>query len=117
MRKARSILTSLGLIAAMTGPVLAHSKSQLTEPADGATVADVPEITLSFEAPMRVISVALSQDGTKVALERDTGMDPVTEFTARPAEPLPEGAYLVEWRGMSADGHPMQGGFTFTVAR
>ena len=104
----------LGL--ALSSAALAHSSPEAYTPSDGATVAVVSEIALSFDQPMRVISVALTLDGGEVGIERATGMDPVTTFRAAPSEPLAPGAYEFEWRGMSADGHPMQGGFGFTVA-
>ena len=111
----RSLLLAapLALSAAAAG---AHSKSETTVPADGATVADAPALTMRFDAPMRVISVTLSSDGAELALDRETGMEPVTEFRAAPAAPLAPGAYRLDWRGMAEDGHPMQGGFRFTVS-
>ena len=94
----------------------AHSKSETTTPADGTTVAEVPELIMRFDGPMRVITVTLSSGEAEVELNRETGMDPVTEFRAIPAEPLRPGTYTFDWRGMAADGHPMQGSFSFTVA-
>ena len=104
------------LALALGSAALAHSSPEANTPADGATVAEVPEIAIAFDEPMRVISAALLLDGDEVEIERATGMDPVTAFRAAPSEALAPGAYEFEWRGMSADGHPMQGGFGFTVA-
>ncbi|MEL6211890.1 MAG: copper resistance protein CopC [Pseudomonadota bacterium] len=42
-------------------------------------------------------------------------MTATTDFVATPAA-LSTGEYTVEWRGLSGDGHPMQGSFSFTVA-
>ena len=95
---------------------LAHSKSEATTPADGATVKDVPELTMRFDDPMRIITVSLSSQDGDVELERETGTDPVTEFRAAPLENLAPGSYRFDWRGMASDGHPMQGSFSFTVA-
>jgi methionine-rich copper-binding protein CopC len=106
-----------GLTLAMS-PMLAsaHSKSEATTPADGATVTEVPELSMQFDGPMRIISITLSSSEGEVALERETGMDPAKEFRAVPVEELTPGSYRFDWRGMAADGHPMQGGFSFTVA-
>ncbi len=30
-------------------------------------------------------------------------------------DPVPHGEYQVDWRGLSEDGHPMKGTFSFTV--
>ncbi|SLN45810.1 Copper resistance protein C precursor [Roseivivax jejudonensis] len=109
--------TTLALLLAVLGTAAsAHSKSEATIPADGATVAEVAELTLRFDDPMRIVSVALTSDGDEVRLERETGMEPATEFRAAPVEPLAPGSYRLDWRGMAADGHPMQGGFEFTVS-
>ena len=96
---------------------LAHSRSEKTEPADGATVEAVETIAIGFNEPMRVTSVKLMRGGEETAIERETGMEPVTRFTAKPGADLAPGAYTVEWRGLSADGHAMSGGFSFTLAK
>lgn len=108
---------SILALALVCVPALAaaHSKSESTTPADGAIVSDVAELSMRFDDPMRIIAVTLSSADGEVDIERQTGMDPVTVFRAAPAAPLVPGTYSVDWRGMAADGHPMQGSFTFTV--
>ncbi len=110
--------TLIGLAVAMA-PMLAvsHSKSEATTPADGATVTEVPELSMRFDDPMRIISVTLTSPDGDVKIERETGMDPATEFRAMPLEELAPGSYRFDWRGMASDGHPMQGSFSFTVAK
>ena len=102
--------------ALLAGTAAAHTKTDATTPADGATVAEVEMLHIVFDAPMRVISAALTRDGAEVAIERETGMEPVEAFHAVPAAPLAPGSYRLDWRGMAEDGHPMQGGFGFTVS-
>jgi len=108
--------TLLGLAVAVA-PALAfaHSKSEATTPADGATVTEVSELSMRFDDPMRIISVTLTSPHGDVEIERETGMDPATEFRALPIEELAPGSYRFDWRGMASDGHPMQGSFSFTV--
>ena len=108
--------TLLGLAVAIT-PALAfaHSKSEATTPADGATVTEVPELSMRFDDPMRIISVTLASTEGDIEIERETGMDPAKEFRALPLEELAPGSYRFDWRGMASDGHPMQGSFSFTV--
>ncbi len=108
--------TLLGLAVAIT-PALAfaHSKSEATTPANDATVTEVPELSMRFDDPMRIISVTLTSPDGDVEIERATGMDPVKEFRAMPLEELSPGSYRFDWRGMASDGHPMQGSFSFTV--
>ena len=111
----RTTMLGIGMAVALAGAAQAHSRSETTVPADGATVASVETIAMRFDAPMRVTAVKLLRGETEVAIERETGMEPVTEFRATPAGTLEPGAYSVEWRGLSDDGHPMQGSFGFTV--
>ena len=111
----RTTLLGLGMALALAGHAHAHSKSEETVPADGATVASVEAIEMRFDAPMRVTVVTLSRDGDDIDVERETGMEPATEFRARPGADLAPGPYRVEWRGLSEDGHVMQGSFGFTV--
>ncbi|WP_299368596.1 copper resistance CopC family protein [uncultured Tateyamaria sp.] len=109
--------TLLGLAVTVI-PMLAaaHSKSEATTPANGATVSDVSELSMRFDDPMRIISVTLISPDGNIDIERETGMDPATEFRAMPVEALEPGSYRFDWRGMASDGHPMQGSFSFTVA-
>ena len=103
-------------LALLATAAMPHTKTKGTTPADGATVAEVDMLHIAFDAPMRVISAALTRGGTEVAIERGTGMEPVEAFHAVPASPLAPGTYRLDWRGMAEDGHPMQGGLGFTVA-
>ncbi len=111
----RTLIAGL-LIAASATQGLAHSKSEKTTPANQATVRTVETIALWFDDPMRITAITLTGPEGDVAVARGTGMDPVTRFEATPTDALATGAYTVEWRGLSADGHPMQGSFGFAVA-
>lgn len=95
----------------------AHSKKEGTQPADGAVLEMSPsEIAMRFDMPMRVTLISLTdQDGAAHDLTRTDNMQPVSEFSATPPV-LPAGQYTVEWRGLAADGHPMQGAFSFEIS-
>lgn len=95
---------------------LAHSKVETSSPADGAVVTTVEVLELRFDHPIRITAMTLSGPGGVVVVDRETGTEPVTVFRAAPAEPLTVGDYHVDWRGLSTDGHPMQGTFRFTVS-
>ena len=109
-------LAAAALTLALATPALAHSKKSMTLPEDGATVKSVEKIAIGFTMEMRVTSVKLMSGDAELAIERGVGMEAVKEFTATPEQPLGPGAYTVEWRGMSPDGHVMEGDFNFTVA-
>lgn len=112
----KQIILALVAALAMATAALAHSKAEDTTPAGGATVEAVEVIELRFDDPMRVTAIALTGPDGELDITRETGLDPVTEFWAMPPEDMPAGAYTVDWRGLSSDGHPMQGSFDFTVA-
>ena len=105
-----------GGAAFFTGPALSHSETEATVPTDGAVLTTPPEvIAMTFDAPMRVTLIRLTNgDGVEIAVTRSDGMEPVTEFEAIPAEMAP-GAYTLEWRGLSSDGHAMEGSFSFQI--
>ena len=115
-RRLALFAAAAGLSFALAGAAAAHSRPETTAPADGEAVTEAPAvIAISFDEPMRVTRIELtSAGGDAFALERTDGMAPVTRFEATPP-PLPAGRYTVTWRGLSADGHPMSGRFSFEV--
>jgi methionine-rich copper-binding protein CopC len=115
MRTSNIMAAALAALLALAGAAHAHTKGE-TVPADGAEVAAPEEVVLRFDMPMRVTAISLEGEGGAVALASEQGTDPVTEYVAAPEGALDPGPYEVEWRGLSADGHPMRGSFGFTVA-
>ena len=115
-RRLALFAAAAGLSFALAGAAAAHSRPETTVPADGEAVTEAPAvIAISFDEPMRVTRIELTgAGGDSFALERTDGMAPVTRFEATPP-PLPAGRYTVTWRGLSADGHPMSGRFSFEV--
>lgn len=111
-------LAALAMMGALIAPGAgwAHTEKERTRPADGAVLSESPPvIVIDFDGPMRLTYIALGDaDGRDFELERTDGMAPVTRFEAVPPE-LPAGAYAVDWRGLAEDGHPMEGGFAFTI--
>ena len=118
----KRVQCALAIVAALmfvvTGAAFAHSKQDVTFPADGAVLPASPDVvSISFGTPMRVTVIRLaSEAGDTFERERSDDMQPVTDFRATPPL-LPKGRYTVEWRGLSADGHAMKGRFSFEVAR
>lgn len=98
------------------GVASAHSSKEIVTPPEGATVSgSPPEIRMEFDGAMRITRITLTDGAGKAhALERTDRMAPVTSFVATPAD-LPAGDYTVEWRGISTDGHTMEGGWSFKV--
>ena len=112
----KQIILAFTAILATATAALAHSKAEQTTPANGATVEMVGAIELRYDDPMRVTAITLTGPDEELEINRKVCLDPVTEFRAKLPENMPAGAYTVDWRGLSSDGHPMLGTFEFTVA-
>ena len=99
------------------GPAAAHSVLLKTSPARGAAVATAPStVVLTFnEMPQGEFSTihVTGPDGQR----RDDGhVQVVNDDVTEPlAGTRPAGRYVVNWRVVSADGHPVSGEFTFTA--
>ncbi|RZU31720.1 hypothetical protein BKA19_1398 [Blastococcus saxobsidens] len=102
-----------------TGPsvALAHDGLVSTTPAPAETVSTAPSaVELRFTGeplPLGTQVLVSGPDGAPVsegpAEIRDTAVvQPVRDA-------LPAGAYRVEWRSTSSDGHPLSGTYDFTV--
>jgi methionine-rich copper-binding protein CopC len=97
-------------------PVSAHSELESISPANGATVASaVRTITLTFneEVSSPRIVVRGSDKAMVAGTTRRNGEQVV--FTA--ARPLRNGAFTLNWRVRSTDGHFVSGTSRFTVKR
>ncbi|GAB4227182.1 MAG: hypothetical protein Tsb0032_33640 [Kiloniellaceae bacterium] len=95
---------------------LAHSKQPKVTPAHGSELKQAPAaLTFAFGKPVRLTAVRLYDGGDeKIELPGKRSLKPVkTRKVALP--PLKAGAYRVEWRALSADGHPVDGEFSFTI--
>lgn len=122
-RRAPAFLAVVGLCVALATLVLgaapagAHAALESTTPADRSNVDDAPtEVVLEFNeavsAPVGGVR-AFDIDGNRVDegdLESDGGT-----LTLGLREDLGDGAYVVTYRVISEDGHPITGAFTFTV--
>ena len=100
------------------GPGLgwAHSKQETTTPANNTVLYEAPsELVIQFDKPMRITRLALSnQSGNDFEVRRTDQMKHVLKLVAQ-LDPVSKGEYKVDWRGLSEDGHPMKGTFSFAV--
>jgi len=98
------------------GEATAHSQKKDTLPPDGASLSRPPDlIAMQFDAPTRVTTISLtSAKGDAIPFEARDGLEPVIRYEAVPPA-LEPGRYAVTWRGLSDDGHPIEGSFAFTV--
>ncbi|MGN9907689.1 copper resistance CopC/CopD family protein [Phytohabitans sp. LJ34] len=107
-----------GLLVALgpAAPARAHAALLGTDPADGAVLPDAPaEVTLTFNEPVQVRTGAvrlLNAAGTEQPAEVRT-VDTRIVLTVPPG--LGDGSYVITWRVISADSHPVAGGLTFAI--
>ncbi|MEV4105431.1 copper resistance protein CopC [Nonomuraea sp. NPDC049649] len=113
----RSILVALlsGLLVVFLAPAaLAHDRLVGSTPAEGATVTSLDEIELEFSARVRMPVVALRDaDDTQLNLGKPKAEGKFVRVEV--PEPLAAGKYVIAWRVVSSDGHPIQGEIPFTA--
>lgn len=117
-----ALLVGVAALLATAQPAGAHASVRQTTPFDGERVepGEVPDaVTIEFnenvEVPPDGIRV-FDEDGARVdidALVPGTD-DPMLAGVAL-QEDLDESSYIVTWRAVSEDGHPIRGAFVFTV--
>lgn len=117
----RTLIRGLLVLFVVLGPALgasAHAVLVETDPPDGARLEQIPEqVALRFSEPVSVPEGAVrvfDASGRRVeageARPGDSDEEVVVDLDA-PAE----GTYVVAWRVVSLDGHPIRGAFVFGV--
>lgn len=109
-----------GIVAAAGTPAYAHANLVGTSPANGAELDEPPaEVRLRFSERVTVTEDGVTlrdSDGATI----DTGPaaldpnDPTTIVLDVPSD-LPQGSYVVSFRAVSADSHPVAGALSFGV--
>ncbi len=94
----------------------AHASLRAVLPPDGAALETAPaEIILQFSEPVGPLAVILERaDGGRLEAVLQAVGDG-SSLRLRPARPLTPGSYLVRWRVVSVDGHPVGGRSAFAV--
>jgi copper transport protein len=120
----RPLAVLVGLVVAVASllvlarPASAHASLQTTDPANGAVLTDPPpQIVLGFDESVDIALGAIRlYEGN--GHEIDVGPSHHQGDNAHVAVNVPKigpGAYVVSWRVVSADSHPVHGAFTFQV--
>ena len=108
---------ALVLGAVFAAPAFAHALIRSTTPADGEAVATPPEtVTLEFNEPVTMSPGGVrvfNAEGVRVDAADATSTDTTAAVSLEPD--LPDGTYVVSWRALSADAHPVHGAFLFSV--
>lgn len=109
-------LACLFVVLGIPAPASAHATLISTDPVDGAVLDESPgAVTFTFDE-----TVSLPADGAQVfdhegeqIESQATGRG--TEIEVGVPDELADGSYVVAWRAVSADGHPIAGSLTFSV--
>ena len=117
----RAALVVLAAAAALALPAAAWGHAGLirTSPTASGTVNTPPtQVTLTYTEPVEarfaIVSVTDAQ-GRQITSGPPENAPGAPQTLVTPLERAPEGWYLVFWRVISADGHPVRGAFTFAV--
>lgn len=117
------LLTPLAILAGImvallaSSPAQAHANVVSTTPATDEIVATPPDqVVIEFSEPVTVVDAETGVIGPDGEL---AGSEPAQSdgniLTIFLDDDLPNGTYLVSYRVISADGHPVPGGFSFSV--
>ena len=108
------IVAVLALVGA-TAAASAHASLLRSTPAEGGVVGQMPaQITLTFSEPVTplVLELLRPTGGT----DRLGGMPAGDAVSVDlPVKDTPDGTYLLAWRVVSSDGHPVGGVLSFSV--
>jgi copper transport protein len=113
------VATAAALVLARPGPAGAHAELVSSEPAPGAQLDSAPPaVVLTFTE-----SVEMPEDGVELLDATGERVDiPAPEHPGGDRSvvqvdlpDLDDGAYVVSWRIISEDSHPISGAFTFAV--
>ncbi|GAA5154343.1 copper resistance CopC/CopD family protein [Nocardioides marinquilinus] len=124
MRRALAVLVAavacaVAALAAVVGtaaPASAHATLISSDPAEGDVLPETPDVvTFTFDEPVALTGESVQvfdAAGDPVEAESKASDEVVT--TDLPDE-LDDGSYVVVWRAISADGHPIAGSLTFAI--
>jgi copper transport protein len=119
----RALVTGLLVCCAVplwpARPAAAHAVLMHTDPGAGAVLPTAPaEVRLRFSEPVRPVpeqTSVLRPDGGRADTGTPTQNGP--SLLIRLATGLSEGTYRVTYRVVSDDGHPVAGGFSFSIGK
>jgi len=101
------------------GAAWGHAVLLRTSPVASKILSQAPtEVRLTYSEPTEprfaIVSVT-DAAGHLVTRGSPVRAPDEANTVSVPLQPLPQGWYLVYWRVISADGHPVRGAFTFAV--
>ena len=114
--KTFTVLSAVLSLILMAGGALAHSKTNMTLPADGSVLQAAPDaLEMTFDKGMRLTRIVVVDDN---GAEFDLDLGGLGGFLTEMSVQMPDlgaGAFVIQWRGLSIDGHAMQDDIRFRV--
>ncbi|GAB3800246.1 copper resistance CopC/CopD family protein [Micromonospora zhanjiangensis] len=111
------LLAALGMLLGPAGPASAHAVLVGSTPANGSVLPSAPtEVVLIFSESVNQVPDkirVLGPDGSRV--DRGQPKFSGTTVTIAVDGSAPQGTFLVSYRVISADSHPVAGGLTYSV--
>ncbi|MGH9032788.1 MAG: copper resistance protein CopC, partial [Acidimicrobiia bacterium] len=119
LRALAATAAAFALVAIGASPAYAHAELETTDPQAGAVYDTAPsEVTLRYSEPVEAsLGAVRLYDGRGQRLDTGAPSHPDGEGSAVRVDlpGLRDGSYVVTWRVLSADSHPVRGAFTFQV--
>ena len=112
---ATAVLFSAALFSA--APAFAHDVAESTSPANGSTVASVPDsVSITFNNRPLLLGSQIRVNDASGQNWADGSVEIVDAVVSQKLRPgAPAGVFTVIWRVVSSDSHPIEGTFTFTA--
>ena len=114
----RIISATMILLFVFSSTVSAHTGLTRSSPADGEeVVGDVHEIVMEFNTKIEKTSTVkvFNENKEEISIANTQVSDNI--MTGGFMSPLDNGIYTVEWKIIGADGHPIQGTYSFVVSQ
>ncbi|HEX5740455.1 MAG TPA: copper resistance protein CopC [Pilimelia sp.] len=112
-----AVAALLALVLAPASPASAHATLVASDPEAGKVLPTAPaQVVLRFSEQVAVVAEKIrvvGPDGGRYDAEAPRGAGEQVIIPMRPD--APNGTYLVTYRVISADSHPVPGGFTYSV--
>ena len=116
LKRMFTVVAAILLTMSLSISAFAHSHLEGSNPADGEIVTEpLNEIVLEFDGQIEQGSFIDVKTTKGQAIELQETIIGDGALTGTVAEPLPNDEYQVNWSIISADGHPLEGEFSFTV--
>lgn len=116
---AASVITALvAVVALVAPPASAHAELITSTPVDGATLDVAPtevDLTFSDDLMPETVAVSVLPDGGSPAALAPLTIDGGTVTVPWPVS-VTSGPVVIAYRVVSADGHPVEGSISLTIA-